>query len=93
MLTHVVIFKFGDLDQAAEARDRLLAMNGRIPALKGIEAGVDITRSERCWDLALLTRFDDEAGLAAYATDPIHLEVVAYIKSVARGSKVVDFHS
>lgn len=93
MLTHVVCFRFPDLDLAAQARDKLLAMAGKVPSLRGIEAGVDVTRSGRSYDLALITRHDDQDGLAAYATDPVHLEVVAWIKQHAQGSIAVDFTS
>lgn len=91
MLTHVVCFRFASLEVAEEARERLLAMKGRIPALKGIEAGVDITRSDRSYDLALLTRHDDRDGLAAYAADPIHGEVLAWLKPRIQHAVAVDF--
>jgi len=93
MLTHVVCFRFDDLETAAGARDRLLAMAGRVPGLDAIEAGVDTTRSDRSYELALITRHADRAGLAAYATHPVHLEVVAWIKARARGAVAVDFES
>ena len=66
MLTHVVLFCFPDLEVAAECRDRMLAMKGRIPALLDIEVGVDIVRSGRSFDLALITRHEDLAGMEAY---------------------------
>ena len=91
MLTHVVCFKFGSLDHAHEACRRLLSLQGQVPTLREIEAGVDITRSERSYDLALITRFDDEAGMDAYQVHPAHQEVVAYIRSVAMGAVAVDF--
>ena len=76
---------------AADARDRLLALRGQIPSLKELEAGVDITRSERSFDLALITRFDDAAGLQAYAEHPVHLEALAWLRSVATQVVAVDF--
>jgi hypothetical protein len=91
MLTHIVCFRFNDLDHAAEAAKRLLSMKGRIPSLLDIEAGVDTTRSDRCWELGLITRFADREGLSAYATHPAHLEVVEYIRAHAEASIVVDF--
>lgn len=91
MLTHIVLFRFADLSTAAEARERLLAMGGKIPSLKHIEAGVDITRSERSFDLALLTRFDDAAGLAAYGTHPVHVELLSWMKTAATEIAAVDF--
>ena len=72
MLTHVVLFRFPDLGVAAECRDRMLAMKGRIPALLDIEVGVDIVRSDRSFDLALITRHEDLDGMQAYQVHPVH---------------------
>lgn len=93
MLTHVVCFRFPDRADAEEAVRRLAAMDGKVPALQGIEVGLDITRSPRSYDVALITRHADADGLAAYAQDPVHLEVVAWIKSKGPQSVAVDFLS
>jgi hypothetical protein len=93
MLTHVVCFRFASLDIAQEAADRLLSMKGRIEALKGIEAGVDQTRSGRSYDLALITRHDDQAGLDAYGAHPVHQEVLAWLKPRIEAVVAVDFSS
>jgi hypothetical protein len=91
MLTHVVLFRFANLTLANDARDRLLALRGRIPTLQNIEAGVDITRSSRSFDLALITRFEDAAGLKAYDEHPLHVEVVEWIRTVVTQMAAVDF--
>lgn len=91
MLIHVVLFRFEDPADATDARERLLAMQGRIPSLRAIEAGADIVRSERSWDLALITRFDDRAGLDAYAAHPVHAEVLAWLRPRATSIAAVDF--
>ena len=93
MLTHIVCFRFQDLDTAAQARDRLLAMEGQIPSLRRIECGVDITRSERSYELGLITRHDDRAGFEAYRVHPAHQAVVAWIQAHALGAVTVDFES
>jgi hypothetical protein len=91
MLTHIVFLKFPDQAIAAEVRRRLLAMDGHIPTLRSIEVGLDITRSGRSWDLALLTRFDDQAGLDAYAVHPVHKEVLAFIGEHVLEVAAVDY--
>ena len=93
MLSHIVLFRFEDLELARQAATRLLAMKGRIPSLLDVEAGVDIVRSARSYELGLITRFDDVAGMDAYQVHPVHQEVVAFIKQHASGSVAVDFLS
>lgn len=93
MLTHVVLFRFADLSVAAECRDRMLAMKGRIPALLDIEVGVDIIRSDRSLDLALITRHADLAGMQAYQVHPVHQELLSWVKPRVQQAVAVDFVS
>jgi len=93
MLTHVVLVQFEALSTAREAAARLLAMKGRIPSMLDIEAGVDVTRSDRSYELALITRHHDADGLAAYQVHPTHQEVLTFLKANALGSVAVDFNS
>ena len=93
MLTHVVIMQFDSVEEATACRDKLLGMAGQIDSLREIEAGVDTTRSDRSWDFALITRFDDVAGLQAYAVHPVHQEVLDFVRPRAKSVATVDFES
>jgi len=62
--------------------------------IRQIEVGVDILRSERSYDLALVTRFDSLAELQAYQLHPCHAdEVVPFVKSVCSSIVAVDYES
>lgn len=91
MVTHVVLFRFPTLALAAEARDKLLAMNGVVAGLARIECGVDTTRSPRSAELALITRHDSASDYAAYQNDPTHGAVKEWIGANATGATAVDF--
>lgn len=93
MLIHVVLFKFENQQDASAAREMLQAMAGKIPGLLGIETGLDVTRSARSYDLALVTRHTDRDALAAYQVHPVHVEVASFIRSKMTGSAAVDFLS
>ncbi len=96
MITHIVFFKLKEPspETVAATRDKLLGMAGKIPVLRHLEVGVDVIRSERSYDLAILTRFDSLADLQAYQTHPLHAgEVVPYIKSVCSSVVAVDYES
>jgi hypothetical protein len=90
-MNHVVFFRFASQDVAEEAARRLRAMEGRVPALASIEVGVDQLRTERSWDLCLITRFADAEAFAAYRVDPLHQDVLAWLKGHAEASAVVDW--
>jgi len=96
MITHVVFFKLSNRDEAvlAEALNKLVSMKGKIPQIRHLEAGVDIARSERSHDLALLIRFDNIEDLKAYQDHPYHAgEVVPFLKNVTSSIVTVDYES
>jgi hypothetical protein len=96
MITHVVLMKFKEENKRAnmaEAQQRLRAMFGRVPTLRALEVGLHGEPEARALDLALITRFDDFAGLRAYADDPVHVEVKAFLAGVLEGAYVVDFEN
>lgn len=94
MITHIVFFRLKDQSAAnlAAAKEKLLSMNGKIPQLRHLEVGVDVIRSERSYDLALVTRFDSLEDLQAYQVHPYHEgEILPYMKSVTAASAAVDY--
>jgi hypothetical protein len=96
MITHIVFFKL--IDQSSEniarAKGQLLSMAGKIPQLRHLEVGTDIVRSERSYDLALVTRFDSLEDLQAYQVHPYHAgEVVPYVRAAASSILAVDYES
>ncbi len=96
MVTHLVFFKLNDpsAENMEATRAKLLSMAGQIPLLKHLEAGVDVIRSERSYDVALITRFDSLADLQAYQIHPYHAgEVIPFMKSVCSSIVAVDYES
>lgn len=96
MITHIVLFKLADPtpEKIAAVRDRLLSMEGNIDLLRHLEAGTDVIRSERSYDVALLTRFDSLADLQAYQIHPYHAgEVVPFMKANCSSIVAVDYES
>ena len=97
MIRHVVAFKIAADDQetrtaqAAEAARRLEALQGVVPSLRAMTAGANVVSLGQNWDLVLVADFDDEAGLQAYVTHPVHEEVAAYIGSIRSDRVAVDF--
>ena len=95
MITHLVFFKLQDPgpESRAELVAKLEAMRGRIEVLRELSAGVDVVGSERSWDVGLVTRFDDLAGLETYRDHPAHVAVLEYLRGRAKQVASVDFES
>ena len=94
MLVHIVMFQFKEENKEVNllhVKAMLEALPLQIESLKRMEVGIDISRSERSFDLVLTSAFEDQNGLNEYAVHPAHLEVVSVIKEVASLSKVVDY--
>lgn len=96
MVTHIVFFKLAEQtkENIEAVRDKLLSMQGKIDLLRHLEAGVDVIRSERSYDVALITKFDSLEDLQAYQVHPYHAgEVVPFMKVVCSSVVAVDFES
>jgi hypothetical protein len=95
MITHVVLFKLKDSSPASieKARAAIAGLAGKIPELRHFEVGVDVIRARRSYDLALIAKFDSLETLKAYQVNPIHQEVLKYIKEVTDAIIAVDYES
>lgn len=95
MLTHVVMIKLKDRSARGveDARALLQSLAGAIPSLRSIEVGVDVVRSGRSYDLAVVARFDDLAGLEAYQAHPVHVPVRQRLTEVTESILAVDYLS
>lgn len=94
MITHIVLFKFKAETTAAEIQ-RLAESLGDLPQLieevREYRFGADVVRSERSYDLGLVSSFDDLDALQRYNVHPEHQKVVAQVKAIASSVVAVDF--
>lgn len=95
MITHIVLFKLIDRspENISKTREALYGLWGRVPQIRRIEVGVDLVRSERSYDLALVAWFSTLSDLEAYQSHPAHVEVLEYVKKVKESSITVDYES
>jgi heme-degrading monooxygenase HmoA len=94
MLKHVVFMKFkpGTSDaQIADLEKGLGALPGAIAEIKGFEFGRDILHSERSYDFALVSIFDDLPAMQRYQKQPDHVVVLGKVGSISDSIVVVDF--
>lgn len=94
MYTHIVFFKL--LNPTKENLDTvkgiLLSMEGNIKELKSLEVGVDDIRSDRSFDISIITRFNSKEEYLAYDIDEYHVtKVKNIIKPYIEMSKTVDY--
>ena len=94
MLRHVVFFKFkegvgeGDI---VDLEQSLAALVLVIPEILSYEFGRDVVRSERSYDLALVSTFKDLDSLQRYQKHPDHQIVLQKVNDLCESVLAVDF--
>lgn len=93
MIKHIVMWKLKNKADAAEVKNRLEQLDGKIPSLLSIEVGIDFNQSDAASDVVLVTEFEDRQGLDDYQQHPDHQAVIPFMQSVTSGRTVVDYES
>jgi len=93
MITHIVLFKLKNrtAEEVEGALRALRALEGVVPTLRGLTVGADVVQAARSYDIGLIARFDDLAGLKAYREHPEHVAVAKYLGSISSSIVAVDF--
>ena len=98
MIRHIVMFKLKrtiDKDSLEEIKvdlkRRLEALPAKIDVIRSMEVGINVVESDRAFDVALVSTFDNLDDLETYRVHPDHQEVVRYIATVKDQSTVVDY--
>ncbi|MBQ7645818.1 MAG: Dabb family protein [Clostridia bacterium] len=95
MIKHIVCFKLKDntKESKEQAKEMIMSMVGKVPMLRGLEAGTDFLCSPRSYDVILQALLDDEKALEAYQSDPYHAGVVKkYLGEAAEASRALDYY-
>jgi hypothetical protein len=94
MLKHVVFFKFkhgiGEKD-IVDLEKSLAELPANIPEILSYEFGRDVARSERSYDLALISTFKDFDAMQHYQKHPDHLMVLQKVNRLCESVVVADF--
>jgi hypothetical protein len=94
MFTHIVLFKLKEptKENLEYLKKTFLSMSGNIKELKELEVGIDVIRSDRSYDIAIITRFNNKEDYLAYDVNGFHVEKVKkVIGSYIEVSKTIDF--
>jgi hypothetical protein len=94
MLKHVVFMKFKPEVTEESVRDlekSLSALPSTIAEIKQFEFGRDIVRSERSYDFALVSAFENLETMKRYQVHPDHVVVLNKVRAMCEGILAVDF--
>jgi hypothetical protein len=94
MIKHIVLLKFkkdARSEGIGDLENKLGALPGEIPEIKSYEFGRDVVRSDRSYDFALVSVFEDTDSLKRYQVHPKHQEVLKTVKELCESVIVADF--
>jgi len=93
VIRHIVFFKLEDNSNEHKkfVQEKIMSMKGKIAELKQIEVGINFADEERAYDLSLISDFESKEDLQSYAVNPLHVEIIKYLKSKNTITKVVDY--
>ncbi|NTW69655.1 MAG: Dabb family protein [Chlorobiaceae bacterium] len=98
MIKHIVMWQLKDeahgngrQANAALIKEKLEALQGRIPGLSAIEVGLDFSCSESSCDVVLYSEFVDRQSLDAYQAHPEHQALKPFIGEACCDRRVVDY--
>jgi Stress responsive A/B Barrel Domain. len=98
MVKHIVFWKLKEealgndkAINAQMAKEKLEALNGQIKGLLKLEVGVDLSKTDMSYDLALYSEFANMEDLHFYDQHPLHVVVKGFIKEINCSRKVVDY--
>ncbi len=78
MIEHIVLFRFKAASQGA-IQDRIVselrALKGIVPSVVDLSVGYNFSERNQGYELGLVVRFRDRAGLDAYQIHPEHQRV------------------
>ncbi len=94
MVRHLVFFKFKTTvteGQIEMLENGLGGLPGIIPEIREYEFGRNIVPSERAYDFALLSAFDDLDSLRKYISHAEHQKILKHINEICDSIKSVDY--
>jgi hypothetical protein len=98
MIKHIVMVRLKDTvpagqkkENAARLKAAIEGLMGRVPELKGMEVGLNLSTKPRAYDLVLTSEFDSLADLDAYRIHPEHQKVLELLYEVMEETAVVDY--
>lgn len=99
MIKHIVMWQIA----GSSSEEKMKAMhvvkrafeslNGKIPGMRMLEVGIDMSQVDYAFDVVLYSEFDSHDALIGYAEHPEHLRVKEQIGSVRTARHQVDYQT
>lgn len=100
MIKHIVMWKLKETahgnskqENARIIKDKLEALDRKIPGMLRIEVGIDFSKTEGSADVVLYSEFETKKDLENYQIHPEHKAVMPFIMEARLNRTVVDYET
>lgn len=96
MFRHVILWKIietpiGKEETVLKMKELLEGLNGKIPGLIKIQAGINNLEAENAFDIVLIGDFESKEAYAKYSLHPEHAKIIPFFKELKLGRAIVDY--
>ncbi len=93
MIKHIVMYKLKNptSENCKAMVDKFMSMQGKIEVLKSVQAGSDILKSARSFDVCLECVFENTEDMQTYQSHPVHIPVKEFVGSLVEKAHSVDY--
>lgn len=98
MIKHIVMWKLKERalgnkkeKNALLIKEKLEALNGKIPGLLKLEVGIDFSQTPDSSDIVLYSEFESREALNNYQSHPEHKAIIPFVSEAREERRVVDY--
>jgi len=98
MIKHIVMWSLKDqahgnskATNAGLMKEKLEALNGRIPGMIKLEVGIDFSGTKDSFDVVLYSEFESEGDLNNYQNHQDHKAIMPFVVEVREERRMVDY--
>lgn len=97
MIKHIVMIRLKEQDpeirikHAHQMKNAIDGLMGRVPELKSMEVGLNLSTKASAYDIVLTSAFESMESLDVYRVHPEHQKVVELLHKVMEQTAVVDY--
>lgn len=98
MFVHVIMWKLNEIPFGKEKENVLVEMknlleglNGKIPGVISLEAGINNFEDLNAFDIVLISKFDSKDAYLQYGKHPEHAKIVPFFKELNLSRSIVDY--
>jgi len=98
MIKHIVVWRLKETahcntkeKNAVIIKEKLEALNGKIPGMIKLEVGINFSEEENVSDIVLYSEFNSREELKNYQVHPEHKAIMPFIMEARSERRMVDY--